>query len=513
MERDVPMKKRILSALFVLIFMVVCLSVDASSGLVELCPAVPASAAGKTAEKLAVPSNSGALQVIGADLCDEKGNPVQLRGISTHGLAWFPDYVNNSLFKELRESWNVNVVRLAMYTHEYGGYCSGGDKENLKKLVKNGVKYATDNDMYVIVDWHVLNDRDPNLYKKEAKEFFKEISKEFSSNNNVIYEICNEPNGNVSWSSIKSYAQEIIPVIRKYSPNAIIIVGTPTWSQEVDKAAANPVKGYDNIMYALHFYAATHKSSLRNTMRTAAQKGLPIFVTEYGICDASGNGAIDKTEADKWVKAMNELNISYVNWSLSNKAESASLISSDCNKKSGLSMSNLSESGKWVYSMLTGKNDLSAVSEEESAPGTESSSGSESSSGNESANDNGNSSGNESAQGSDSPDSDGTQVVTVKSKTLKITAKLVNSWEAQGRKYYQYSFSVTNKSKKTKNSWAASIRFNRKYKLEECWNASFSSSGKKLTIKSTENNGRLESGASASDIGIIVSCTGTLKIK
>lgn len=240
-------------------------------------------------------ASAGRLHVKGTKLVDKKGQEVQLRGVSTHGLSWYPQYVNDKCFAQLHDKWGANVVRLAMYTEEYNGYCSGDAKNrsDLKKLIKKGVRLAKKHKMYVIVDWHILSDGNPNSHKKEAKAFFREMSREFKGYNNVIYEICNEPNNGTSWKEIKSYAKSVISTIRKNDKKAVIVVGTPTWSQDVDQAAADPIKG-DNIMYALHFYAATHKADLRNKMTAAINKGLPVFVTEYGICDASGNGAIDK---------------------------------------------------------------------------------------------------------------------------------------------------------------------------------------------------------------------------
>lgn len=240
-------------------------------------------------------ASAGRLHVKGTKLVDKKGHEVQLRGVSTHGLSWYPQYVNDKCFAQLHDKWGANVVRLAMYTEEYNGYCSGDAKNrsDLKKRIKKGVRLAKKHKMYVIVDWHILSDGNPNSHKKEAKAFFREMSREFKGYNNVIYEICNEPNNGTSWKEIKSYAKSVISTIRKNDKKAVIVVGTPTWSQDVDQAAADPIKG-DNIMYALHFYAATHKTDLRNKMTAAINKGLPVFVTEYGICDASGNGAIDK---------------------------------------------------------------------------------------------------------------------------------------------------------------------------------------------------------------------------
>lgn len=318
----------------------------------EVQPQAPSTQTGTTPSSIASPSNSGALQVIGTKLCDSKGNPVMLRGLSTHGMAWFPDYVNEAAFKQFHEEWGANVMRLAMYTGEYNGYCTGGDKAWLKSLVKNGVEYATKNDMYVIIDWHILSDGNPHTYKSEAIAFFKEMSATYANYNNVIYEICNEPNGGTSWADIKAYANEVIPVIRANDKDAIIIVGTPNWCQYVKDAAADPITGYDNIMYVLHFYAATHTDWLRNDMVSAINSGLPIFVSEYGICDASGNGAIDEYQANKWIDIMNQYGVSYCGWNISNKSETSAIFASWCNKTSGWTTDDLSQSGKWQYDML-----------------------------------------------------------------------------------------------------------------------------------------------------------------
>lgn len=301
-------------------------------------------------------ASAGRLHVKGTKLVDKKGHEVQLRGVSTHGLSWYPQYVNDKCFAQLHDKWGANVVRLAMYTEEYNGYCSGDvkNRSDLKKLIKKGVRLAKKHKMYVIVDWHILSDGNPNSHKKEAKAFFKEMSKELKGYNNVIYEICNEPNNGTSWKEIKSYAKSVISTIRENDKKAVIVVGTPTWSQDVDQAAADPIKG-ENLMYALHFYAATHKADLRNKMTAAINKGLPVFVTEYGICDASGNGAIDKREADRWIQTMDEYGVSYIAWNLSNKQESSSIIKSSCPKVSGFKKSELSDEGRWLYHLLRKK--------------------------------------------------------------------------------------------------------------------------------------------------------------
>lgn len=289
----------------------------------------------------------GALSVQGAHLVDQNGENVQLYGMSTHGLGWYPQFINYDTFCTLRDDWNTNCIRLALYTAESNGYCTGGDKDTLKALVTTGIDYATSLGMYVIVDWHILSDQDPNVYKEDAKTFFDEISSTYADYDNILYEICNEPNGYATWDSIKSYADEVIPVIRANDSNAVIIVGTPTWSQDIDKAAAAPLE-YDNILYALHFYAGTHKDDLRNRLDTCANNGLPIFVSEFGTCDASGNGANDFDSASKWLELLDQHHISYCSWNLANKNESSSVLKSSTTAVSDWTEDDLSESGRWI---------------------------------------------------------------------------------------------------------------------------------------------------------------------
>lgn len=289
----------------------------------------------------------GSLSVQGTDLVDKNGEKFQLYGMSTHGIAWFPQYINLEAFRTLRDDWNTNCVRLAMYTAENGGYCSDGDKEELKALVKSGVEYASELGMYVIIDWHILSDQDPNAHKEEALSFFREMSSAYADYENVLYEICNEPNGYASWDSVKEYACEVIPVIRENDSDAVILVGSPTWSQDIHQAAASPLE-FDNIMYTLHFYAATHKDDLRSRLESCVSEGLPVFISEFGMCDASGNGANDFDQTLKWMELIEKYNISFFCWNLANKNESSSVLLPSSTKTSDWTQEDLSEAGKWI---------------------------------------------------------------------------------------------------------------------------------------------------------------------
>lgn len=313
----------------------------------------------------AAPSQSGTplqmhgrLSVKGTEIVDKNGNPYKLNGISTHGINHFPKYVDKEGFRTLRDSWGVNLMRIAVYSMEYNGYCNGGNKAEQKAIVDNAVKYCAELGMYVIIDWHILSDYDPNMHITEAKEFFSDVSAKYSGYENVIYEICNEPNKDeneniVPWKDIKKYADEVIPVIRNNDKNAIIIVGTPNYSQDVDEAAKDPIKGQTNIAYALHFYASTHNKWLIDKAKTALRKGLPIFVSEYNICDASGDGAIDYESAKEWMNFIKKNNLPCAAWSLSNKGETASLIKEGCTKTYGWSDGDLSDTAKWIKKQYT----------------------------------------------------------------------------------------------------------------------------------------------------------------
>lgn len=432
----------------------------------------------------------GKLSVSGTDLVDEHGNVTQLCGVSTHGIQWFPQYVNKDAFQSIRDDWGGNLVRLAMYTAE-GGYCEGGNKANIKSTVISGVDYATDLGMYVLIDWHILHDLDPNVHKAEAIDFFDEMSKKYADNDHVLYEICNEPNGGTSWASVKSYAEEVIPVIKANNPDAIIIVGTPTWSQDVDEAAKNPITGYSNIMYAVHFYADTHKDGIRNKVVTAEKAGLPVFITEFSICDASGNGNNNKAEADKWIALLDEYNISFCAWNLSNKNESSSLIAANNNKLSGWSYDELSDSGKWLVDTFATHGDKNSGLAKGKAPSVQSTTDNQNNNQNTSQN--------------NQPVSEGSGSIG----NVKATVSASNSWSDGSGTCTQYTVTLDNTGSGSVSGWTIEIDFGTALLIDQNWCCKASVSGNKLIITPESFNSSLSGNSSTSDIGFIVKTSST----
>ncbi|MBQ4146107.1 MAG: cellulase family glycosylhydrolase, partial [Clostridia bacterium] len=303
--------------------------------------------------------------------------------------------------------------------------------------------------------------------------------------------------GGVSWQQVKSYAEEVIAVIRENDEDAVIIVGTPNWSQYVDQAAADPITTSDNIMYALHFYAATHTDDLRNKMKNAVNNGLPVFVSEYGICDASGNGGINYDQANKWVKAMDDLGISYIAWNLSNKNETSAILKSSCNKTSGFGQNDLSDSGKWLYETLTGRTVTDF---------TPSNTGDKQQNNQGSAQQGGNN-----QQAAPTP----TQAPTANISTgegLAIVAEARDSWESPEGKNCNYSLTITNNSGKDVDGWKISLNFTENITAVQGWSGNFTIEGKTLHISNVDYNGRIANGESIKDIGFIITGGSNIQI-
>jgi aryl-phospho-beta-D-glucosidase BglC (GH1 family)/PKD repeat protein len=269
---------------------------------------------------------NGQLSISGTFLTNKNGTPIQLRGLSTHGPQWYSSCLNFNSINAMVNDWGIDVLRLAMYVEEEGYIVNPA---YWKSWIDDMVDICGQYGIYCIIDWHVHNPGDPWSNIDDARDFWEYMSSQHAGKKHVLYEICNEPNG-VDWSRVKSYAEEIIPIIRSNDPNSVIIVGTPNWSQDVDIAANDPLN-YDNIMYSLHFYAGSHGSNLRQKAKTALSSGIAIMVTEWGTSTANGDGGPYLNESDTWIEWMQENAISWCNWSYSDKDEvSAALEPGSC---------------------------------------------------------------------------------------------------------------------------------------------------------------------------------------
>lgn len=290
---------------------------------------------------------NGNLSVKGTALINEQGETVVLKGISYGWHNWWPRFYNASTVDYLAKSWGASVVRAAIGVDPDDGYIQNPEKA--LACVQSVADAAIANDIYVIIDWH-----SHHIRLEEAKQFFTQMATRYKNVPNVIYEIFNEPVDD-SWDAVKDYSIEIIKTIRAIEPNAIILVGTPHWDQDIHLAADSPITGYNNIMYTLHFYANTHKQFLRDRGDYALSKGLPLFVSECAGMEASGDGAVNNEEWNAWLDWMQENSIGWVAWSISDKNETCSMIKPSGSSEGNWKAEDLKEWGQIVQEELMKK--------------------------------------------------------------------------------------------------------------------------------------------------------------
>lgn len=266
-----------------------------------------------------VVSRNGYLRVEGSQLVNAQGEPIQLRGVSLGWHNLWPRFYNTGTVKALAEDWGADIVRCSIGL-DINSYSFDSRPELGYAAVDSIVKGAVDSGIYVLIDFHSHAN---NLAL--AKEFFTTVSKKYGTLPNLLLEIWNEPT-KISWDEAKEYAEELIPIIRQYAPQSIIIVPTPRWDQDVDKAADNPIEGFNNIMYSLHYYAATHGDKYRAKAQYAISKGLPLFMSECAAMVHTGDGVIDTRSWEEWMKIADDNKISWIAWSISDKDETCSML-------------------------------------------------------------------------------------------------------------------------------------------------------------------------------------------
>ncbi|MEU5199377.1 glycoside hydrolase family 5 protein [Streptomyces scabiei] len=319
--------------------------------------------AGPTAPAAAVTpvAANGQLKVCGTKLCNQQGKTIQLRGMSTHGLQWYSQCVTGGSLDALAGDWRADVLRVSLYVQE-GGYET--DPRGFTDLVHATIEQATARGMYAIVDWHMLDPGDPHHNLARAKTFFSEIAQRHRDKNNVLYEIANEPSG-VSWPRIKSYAEQLIPVIRAKDPNTPILVGTRAWSSLGVSDGANESEVVDNpvnaanIMYTFHFYADSHRDEYLRTLSRAADR-IPVFVTEFGTQNYAGEGANDFAMSQRYLDLMAAKKISWVNWNYSDDERSGAVFKQGTCTRGGpwTGTSSLKPAGVWIRERLRTPDDF-----------------------------------------------------------------------------------------------------------------------------------------------------------
>jgi endoglucanase len=313
------------------------------AGCATANPAIPPSPAAP-----GVVTAHGRLQTAGNRIVGADGQPVSLAGVSYGWSQWeAARFYNAGVVDWLKQDWHASIIRAPLGVHEEEGYLQHPAR-NLARVIRV-VDAAIAADLYVIIDWH---DHHAPDHTAQAVAFFADMARRYGQHPHVIYEIFNEPLAKVSWAQqVKPYAEKVIAAIRAIDPDNLIVVGTPNFSQNVDVAAADPIKDA-NVAYALHFYAGTHKQSLRTRATKALGLGAALFVTEWGTCDASGDGAVNEKSVGEWLAFLRENQLSHCNWAVYDKKETAAIVRRSASSKGHWLDGDLSPSGKFVRGLV-----------------------------------------------------------------------------------------------------------------------------------------------------------------
>ena len=288
---------------------------------------------------------NGALKVKHGRIVNQNGVPPQLHGVSFSWSIWQGQkFYTPAVVDWLASDFKISIMRAAMAVQPDSGYLQKPEMQ--VQLIQSVVDEAVKDGIYVLIDWH---DHHSNLHIAQSKAFFAMMAKKYAGVPNVIYEIWNEPEA-ISWDTVRNYAMQIIPEIRKYDPNGLIIVGSSHWDQDVDIAAADPVTGFSNIAYSFHFYASdpNHQQQLRDKADLAIKKGLPLLVTEWGVGEASGDGKFDEQEVNAWMQWLTKNKLSWTNWNITDKHETTALLLPGASVNGGWTTDQLTPAGNYI---------------------------------------------------------------------------------------------------------------------------------------------------------------------
>ena len=331
----------------------ICLTIAALtlSACVTTSEIKPSAQSSFTARAVSSVDKHGALSVVGPHIRNQNGEITSLAGPSFFwsNTGWRQEkYYTTGAVETFANDWNAGIIRIAMGAQNEGSYLE--DPQGNTDRVVTLIDAAIENGLYVIVDWHSHQaEKDVDA----AVNFFKTIAETYGDTPNLIYEIYNEPLDTTHWArTIKPYAKTLIRAIREIDADNLIIVGTPSWDQRVDIAADDPLIGHSNILYALHFYAASHKAELREKAEYAIGKGLPLIISEWGTVTYSGDGYMDEKSTREWMDFAKKHGLTHLNWAVSDKDETASMFRPGAPKDGDWTMKDLTPSGLLVRDII-----------------------------------------------------------------------------------------------------------------------------------------------------------------
>lgn len=290
-------------------------------------------------------------------LVDSHGEPLQLIGVSSHNILEFASCYTFEALRHLVENWGITVFRITVYLEGSNSYYANPTGNDA--AIANIADWCETLGIYAVIDYHIMENGDPNYYLDSqgastgpAITFWEKQANAYKDKDHVIYEIANEPN-NAAWQpNIVAYLNSVIAAIRAIDSETIIIAGTPHWSQYLYYPGNDGgVTDTYNVMYAFHFYSASHMSLY--SVVEQYSRSLPVFVTEWSPSSYTSVEEPNLDNSDTFTELFsgdlpdNPISISSAAWNWGDKAgEEVSLLTSgSCGSKN---WGSLTCAGKYI---------------------------------------------------------------------------------------------------------------------------------------------------------------------
>ena len=280
-------------------------------------------------------TQNSASQVLvdGNDFVTENGNTIIFRGVSSSDPDKLDNegYWNKSYFQEIK-NWGANLVRFPVHPSRW----KERGKDNYLKLLDNGIKWADELGLYVIIDWHSIGNLRTEMYladmydttKKETFDFWRTIATKYGNNTTVaFYELFNEPTtfnhkfGTISWDQWKALNMEMITIIRANGGKGIPLVAGFNWAYDLTPIKFNPLE-VEGIAYVSHPYPQKREKPWEEKWTNDwgfVKDNYPVILTEMGFCGPEDPGAhipviSDESYGDAITNYCDAKEISYVVW-------------------------------------------------------------------------------------------------------------------------------------------------------------------------------------------------------
>jgi hypothetical protein len=242
---------------------------------------------------------------------DPNGNIVVLRGVDTIDIGTVNQWrggLNNLIERVTNKSdtsgsspgWYPKVIRLAIYPQDETAtsgpwYWETNHDDYYNNLLRPAVDLCKEKDIYVIVDWHYVG-RNTYDMNSQTTAFWSYMAPKFANDSHVIFELFNEPLNNsegseaANWARLKNDMQNWINIVRASAPNNLILVGAPSWSQQIGPAASNPFSTSNpnntNLVMVVHIYPGHWllwgQDYFKSQVTTCITR-YPVFASEWGF--------------------------------------------------------------------------------------------------------------------------------------------------------------------------------------------------------------------------------------